>query len=277
MTATPPLRIYQLDAFTDQLFGGNPAAVVPLTDQNEWLPDAHMQAIAAENNLSETAFYIRAETGYHIRWFTPTVEVDLCGHATLATGYVVFFLEEQPAEPEITFDSRSGPLTVRREADGWLLLDFPADTLAKTAVHPPALTTGLIGAKPLEIHRGKTDFMVVYASQADVESLTPDFRELMTVPARGIIVTAPGLDVDFVSRFFGPQSGVDEDPVTGSAHTTLIPYWAEKLEKTTLTARQISDRGGYLRCKLNRETGRVDIAGQVQLYMKGELNLQGQK
>ena len=271
MTPTPTLRIYQLDAFTHQLFRGNPAAVVPLTDQNEWLPDARMQAIAAENNLSETAFYIRTETGYHIRWFTPAVEVDLCGHATLATGYVIFFLEEQPAESEITLDSRSGPLTVCREADGWLVLDVPADTLAKTAVQPPALITGLAGVKPLEIHKGKTDFMVVYASQADIETLTPDFRELMTVPARGIIVTAPGIDVDFVSRFFGPQSGIDEDPVTGSAHTTLIPYWADKLGKTTLTARQISGRGGYLRCKLNEETGRVAIAGQVQLYMKGEL------
>lgn len=271
MTSAPTLRIYQLDAFTDQLFRGNPAAVVPLTDQNEWLPDTRMQAIAAENNLAETAFYIRTETGYHIRWFTPTVEVDLCGHATLATGYVIFFLEEQPAESSITLDSRSGPLTVCREADGWLKLDFPADTLAKTAVQPPALTTGLIGAKPLEIQKGKTDFMVVYASQADIETLTPDFQELITVPARGIIVTAPGIDVDFVSRFFAPQSGIDEDPVTGSAHTTLTPYWAEKLDKTTLTARQVSARGGYLRCKLNSETGRVDIAGRVQLYMKGEL------
>jgi len=271
MTLPPTLRIYQLDAFTDQLFTGNPAAVVPLTDQNEWLPDARMQAIATENNLAETAFYIRTETGYHIRWFTPTVEVDLCGHATLATGYVIFFLEEKPADHKITLDSRSGPLTVCREADGWLVLDFPADTLAKAAVQPPALLTGLIGAKPLEIHKGKSDFMVVYASQADVDSLIPDFRELATVPARGIIVTAPGVDVDFVSRFFAPQSGVDEDPVTGSAHTTLIPYWAKKLSKNTLTARQISVRGGYLRCKLNADLNRVDIAGQVQLYLTGEL------
>ncbi|ARK13412.1 PhzF family phenazine biosynthesis protein [Fibrella sp. ES10-3-2-2] len=271
MTLPPTLRIYQLDAFTDQLFTGNPAAVVPLTDQNEWLPDAQMQSIAAENNLAETAFYIRTETGYHIRWFTPTVEVDLCGHATLATGYVIFFLEEKPTDTRIILDSRSGPLTVCREADGWLVLDFPADTLAKAAVQPPALLTGLVGAKPLEIHKGKSDFMVVYASQADIDSLVPDFRELTTVPARGIIVTAPGVDVDFVSRFFAPQSGVDEDPVTGSAHTTLIPYWAEKLSKNTLTARQISARGGYLRCKLNTELNRVDIAGQVQLYLKGEL------
>jgi PhzF family phenazine biosynthesis protein len=267
------LRIYQLDAFTDALYRGNPAAVVPLTDTNAWLSDAQMQAIAAENNLAETAFYIRTETGFHIRWFTPTVEVDLCGHATLATGYVVFELEEKPDTDTITFDSRSGPLKVCRDATGWLTLDFPADVLQKAAVQPPALVAGLGGPKPLEIHRGKTDFMVVYATQADVAGLKPDFRELATVPARGVIVTAPGTDVDFVSRFFGPQSGIDEDPVTGSAHTTLMPHWAEKLGKTELTARQISARGGYLRCKLHEaETGaRVDIAGQVQLYLKGEI------
>lgn len=274
MTPTNSLRIYQLDAFTDALYRGNPAAVVPLTDQNEWLSDEQMQAIAAENNLAETAFYVRSNAGYHIRWFTPTVEVDLCGHATLATGYVVFFLEDTPEVDQITFDSRSGPLKVCRDDSGWLTLDFPADVLQKAPVQPPALLTGLGGPKPLEIHRGKTDFMVVYATQADIERLTPDFRELSTVPARGVIVTAPGTDVDFVSRFFGPQSGIDEDPVTGSAHTTLTPYWAERLGKRELTARQLSKRGGYLRCKLHGDeaTGqRVDIAGQVQLYLKGEL------
>ncbi|MEZ0541612.1 PhzF family phenazine biosynthesis protein [Fibrella arboris] len=271
MTSSPSFRIYQLDAFTDQLFTGNPAAVVPLTDQNEWLPDERMQAIAAENNLAETAFYIRTESGFHIRWFTPTVEVDLCGHATLAAGYVVFFLEEKPEATQITFDSRSGQLTVCREDDNWLVLDFPADVLHKAAVQPPALLAGLKGPKPLEIHKGKTDFMVVYATQADIELLAPDFRELTSVPARGIIVTAPGNEVDFVSRFFAPQSGIDEDPVTGSAHTTLTPYWAEKLSKNTLTAQQVSARGGFLRCKLKHESNRVDIAGQVRLYLKGEL------
>jgi PhzF family phenazine biosynthesis protein len=267
------LRIYQLDAFTDTLYRGNPAAVVPLTDTNQWLPEAQMQAIAAENNLAETAFYIRTETGFHIRWFTPTIEVDLCGHATLATGYVVFALEEKPDGDKITFESRSGLLTVCRDATGWLTLDFPADTLQKAAMQPPALLTGLGGPKPLEIHRGKTDFMAVYAKQADIEGISPDFRDLATIPARGIIVTAPGDDVDFVARFFAPQSGIDEDPVTGSAYTTLIPYWAAKLGKTELTARQLSQRGGYLRCKLHGEAPneRVDIAGQVQLYLKGEL------
>jgi PhzF family phenazine biosynthesis protein len=271
------MRIYQLDAFTDQLFAGNPAAVVPLTG---WLPDEHMQQIAAENNLAETAFYVKTdgEAHYHIRWFTPTVEVDLCGHATLAAGYVVFFLEEKAGElaDQIFFDSRSGMLKVCRGEDGWLTLDFPADIVHKANVQPPALVASL-KEKPLGVYKGKTDYMLVYETQAQIEALEPDFREMGTVPARGIIVTAPGdasADgapgaVDFVSRFFGPQSGIDEDPVTGSAHTTLVPYWAEQLGKTELTARQLSARGGYLRCKLNGD--RVDISGQVQLYMTGEI------
>lgn len=264
------MKIYQLDAFTDRLFAGNPAAVVPLTD---WLPDEQMQQIAAENNLAETAFYVRTkgEGNFHIRWFTPTVEVDLCGHATLAAGHVVFHLEEKPAIDQIFFDSRSGALKVCRSDDGWLTLDFPIDVVQKANVQPPALAASL-GEKPLEVYKGKTDYMLVYETQAQVEALAPDFREMATVPARGVIVTAPGdadSGVDFVSRFFGPQSGIDEDPVTGSAHTTLVPYWAEKLGKTDLTARQLSKRGGYLRCKLNSE--RIDIAGQVQLYLTGEI------
>ncbi|MFD2569187.1 PhzF family phenazine biosynthesis protein [Spirosoma soli] len=264
------MRIYQLDAFTDQLFAGNPAAVVPLA---EWLPDEQMQQIAAENNLAETAFYIKKEEEghYHIRWFTPTVEVDLCGHATLAAGYVVFYLEDKAETDQIFFDSRSGLLKVCRSEDNWLTLDFPADTIQKANVQPPALLTSL-HEKPLLVFKGKTDYMLVYESQAQIEALEPDFREMSTVPARGVIVTAPGdadSGVDFVSRFFGPQSGIDEDPVTGSAHTTLVPYWAEKLDKTELTARQLSKRGGFLRCKLNGE--RVDISGQVQLYLTGEI------
>lgn len=273
------MKIYQLDAFTDQLFAGNPAAVVPLTD---WLPDEKMQQIAAENNLAETAFYVKTEGegNYHIRWFTPTVEVDLCGHATLATGYVVFFLENKEIEkgpPEqIFFDSRSGALKVCRNESGWLTLDFPVDAIQKATVQPPALLVSL-GEKPLEVFKGKTDYMVVYETQEQVEALTPDFREMNTVPARGVIATAPGnagSGVDFVSRFFGPQSGIDEDPVTGSAYTTLMPYWAEQLGKTELTARQLSKRGGYLRCKLNddgQNPARVDISGQVQLYLTGEI------
>lgn len=264
------MRIYQLDAFTDQLFSGNPAAVVPLTD---WLPDEQMQQIATENNLAETAFYVKTEgeANFHIRWFTPTVEVDLCGHATLATGYVVFYLAEKVESDQVFFDSRSGMLKVCRSDDGWLTLDFPIDSVQKANVQPPALLTSL-NEKPLAVYKGKTDYLLIYETQAQIEALEPDFREMSTVPARGVIVTAPGdadSNVDFVSRFFGPQSGIDEDPVTGSAHTTLTPYWAEQLGKTELTARQLSQRGGYLRCKLNGE--RVDISGQVQLYLTGDI------
>lgn len=264
------MRLYQLDAFTDQLFCGNPAAVVPLTD---WISDEQMQKIAAENNLAETAFYVKTEgdNNFHIRWFTPTVEVDLCGHATLATSYVVFFLEKQATTNTISFESRSGQLNVSRTEDNWLTLDFPADPVHKANVLPPALMASL-GVKPVDVLKGRSDYMVVYDSEATVKGLNPDFREMSSIPARGIIVTAPAdsdSSVDFVSRFFGPQSGVDEDPVTGSAHTTLIPYWAEKLGRNTMTARQISPRGGYLRCALNGD--RVYISGEVQLYMTAEI------
>lgn len=265
-------RLYQLDAFTDQLFCGNPAAVVPLT---EWLPDAQMQRIAAENNLAETAFYVPDEGAdtFHIRWFTPTVEVDLCGHATLATGYVIFFLEKQSDAEQICLNSRSGELKVGRGADNWLTLDFPADTIHKATLLPPALSTSL-PIRPTAVYKGKSDYLLVYENQADVAALDPDFRELGTIPARGIIVTAPAdadTGVDFVSRFFAPQSGIDEDPVTGSAHTTLVPYWAERLGRDQVTAKQISPRGGYLRCRL--EDSRVCIGGQVQLYLTGEIHL----
>lgn len=265
-----PMRIYQLDTFTDRLFCGNPAAVVPLT---EWLPDEQMQQIAAENNLAETAFYVQTEgdNNYHIRWFTPTVEVDLCGHATLASGYVVFFLEQKPMTDHIYFNSRSGLLKVCRSEENWLTLDFPVDVVQKANLQPPALLASL-NERPLLVYKGKTDYLLVYENQAQIEALDPDFREMSTVPARGVIVTAPGnadSGIDFVSRFFAPQSGIDEDPVTGSAHTTLVPYWAERLGKTDFTARQLSKRQGYLLCKLNGE--RVDISGQVQLYLTGEI------
>jgi len=265
------LRLYQLDAFTDQLFGGNPAAVCPLT---EWLPDETMQAIARENNLAETAFYVPTENGYHIRWFTPTVEVDLCGHATLATAYVVFFLEKTTEDDKVDFDSRSGILHVCREGD-WLILNFPSDP-THIAIQPPAIETSLNGTKPVEVLKGGTDYLLVFQNEQQIVDLDPDFRELATIPARGVIVTAPGNGsdkepVDFVSRFFAPQSGIDEDPVTGSAHTTLIPYWAERLGKTVLTARQVSKRGGYIRCKHLGE--RVEISGQVKLYLTGEIQI----
>ena len=260
------LSLYQLDAFTDKVFGGNPAAVVPLTS---WLPDETMQAIAAENNLAETAFYVPTETGFHIRWFTPTVEVDLCGHATLASAYVLFSLENY-AHDEINFDSRSGVLNVRKEGD-WLVLNFPADSIHKQLLSPPALLEALGEISPVEILRGKTDFMAVLESEEQVRTLQPDIIVLSTLPARGVIITAPGDSVDFVSRFFAPQSGIAEDPVTGSAHTTLTPYWADKLGKTEMEALQVSARGGVLKTKLIGD--RVEIAGQVKLYLQGTIEI----
>lgn len=265
------LRLYQVDAFADRLFSGNPAAVCPL-DSNvatgeTWLPDAVMQQVAAENNLSETAFYVRQGSGYAIRWFTPACEVALCGHATLATGYVVFTYDGH-REDAAEFASKSGVLRVRREGD-LLVLDFPADR-----PHPAQPTEGLveaIGCEPAECYKGRTDFLLVYEREEQVAGLAPDFSDLAMVPARGIIATAPGREVDFVSRFFAPQVGVNEDPVTGSAHTLLTPFWSERLGKTELTARQLSKRGGSLRCRL--VGGRVDIAGHAVPYLEGTITI----
>lgn len=259
------LSIYQVDAFADKLFGGNPAAVVPL---EEWISDELMQAIAAENNLAETAFFVPTENGFHIRWFTPTVEVDLCGHATIATAYVIYYLQQYPHDI-LNFDSRSGILSVSKKIGGWLELNFPTDTLQKVATIPPALLEALEGIKPLEIWKGKTDYMAVLEDETQVQELKPNLSVLATVPARGLIVTAKSDRVDFVSRFFAPQSGVPEDPVTGSAHTTLTPYWSERLGKTEMTALQISSRGGLLQLKLDGE--RVYIAGQAKLYLSGTI------
>lgn len=258
------LPIYHIDAFTDKLFCGNPAAVVPLTD---WLSDETMLNIAAENNLAETAFYVKTDAGFDLRWFTPTVEVDLCGHATLAAAYVIFNLQNYEGD-EIRFDTRSGILTVKL-AEDWLTLNFPIDQY-QIAVPPPALVESL-NITMAEVYKGKTDYLVVLDSEEEVKNLDFDIIVLSTIPARGIIITAVGDDVDFVSRFFAPQSGIDEDPVTGSAHTTLIPYWADKLDKKTLTAKQLSKRGGYLKCELADD--RVNISGQARLYLQGEIEV----
>jgi PhzF family phenazine biosynthesis protein len=258
------LRLYQVDAFADRLFSGNPAAVCPL---EAWLPDETMQGIAAENNLAETAFYVRDEAGLHIRWFTPTVEVDLCGHATLATAYVVF-THDRPSGDVIEFSSKSGPLKVKREGE-LLVLDFPADRVEPVEVTPMLIEA--LGREPIEAYKGKTDYLVVYGVQEHVASLAPDLCDLAMVPVRGIIVTAPGRDVDFVSRFFAPQVGVPEDPVTGSAHTTLTPYWAARLGKADLTAMQLSKRQGRLRCRL--AGSRVEIAGRAVPYMAGTITI----
>ncbi len=266
------LRMYQVDAFTDRLFSGNPAAVCPLDAAlpggERWLPERVMQQIAAENNLAETAFYIPSGSGLAIRWFTPACEVDLCGHATLASAYVVFNYDRHAGDT-IEFASNSGLLRVKREGD-LLVLDFPADT-----VHPCSTTETLIeaiGREPAECHKGKTDYLLVFETEEQVASLAPDFGDLAMVPARGIIVTAPGKEVDFVSRFFAPQVGVNEDPVTGSAHTTLAPYWARRLGKAALSARQLSRRGGSLHCRLAGD--RVEIAGRAVPYLEGEITIE---
>lgn len=256
------LDIYQVDAFTSQLFGGNPAAVVPLTS---WLPDAILQKIAAENNLAETAFFVKTETGYHIRWFTPTVEVALCGHATLATAYVIFHCLGQKAKV-LSFDSMSGVLKVS-QTDDLLTLDFPVDDLKP--YYELQQINKQLNINAIEAVIGKTDLMLILASEQEVLQYQPALQAIATLPYRGVIITAPGQKVDFVSRFFGPASGIDEDPVTGSAHTTLTPYWAEKLSKTTLSARQLSSRVGQLTCTLSGN--RVLISGNCVLYLTGKI------
>jgi predicted PhzF superfamily epimerase YddE/YHI9 len=262
---TMRLPIYQVDAFTDSLFGGNPAAVCPL---EAWLPDATLQAIAAENNLSETAFFVRQDGDYALRWFTPTVEVDLCGHATLASGHVVLSFIE-PARDSVSFHTvKAGTLKVSRRGD-MLVMDFPARPAA-TCAAPPGLLESL-GGTPGEVLCAR-DYLIVYDSAADIAALDPDLSALAKVDCWGAIVTAPGEHgIDFVSRFFAPAQGVPEDPVTGSAHCTLVPYWAKRLGKMDLEARQISRRGGALRCALKGD--RVSIGGRAVVYLEGKLEV----
>jgi predicted PhzF superfamily epimerase YddE/YHI9 len=226
-----------------------------------------MQAVSAENNVSETAFVERDGEGYKIRWFTPTVEVDLCGHATLAAAHVIFDHLAFTGET-VGFSSRSGMLYVRRK-EGYLYLDFPADTIM--AVDPPAGIREGVGIEPVGIYRGRDDYLLVFDREGVIASLSPKMEILARIPARGVIVSAPGTTCDFVSRFFAPQAGVPEDPVTGSAHTTLVPYWSERLGKRELTARQLSERGGKLVCKDLGE--RVEIGGQAVTYLIGEIFL----
>jgi PhzF family phenazine biosynthesis protein len=227
-----------------------------------------LQNIALENNLAETAFYVYEKTGLRIRWFTPAVEVDLCGHATLATAFVLFNREGYEGDT-ITFNSRSGPLTVARKGD-LLTLNFPTDAIEE--VELTRELTGGFDIAPVKAFKGKTDYMLVFGNETQVRSLKPDFKQIANVKARGIIVTAKGDHVDFVSRFFGPQAGIDEDPVTGSAHTTLTPYWAAVLKKNKLNALQCSKRGGKLACELNGD--RVDISGNGRLFMTGTIYLE---
>ena len=257
------LPMYQVDAFTDKLFGGNPAAVCPL---QTWLPDATMQAIAAENNLAETAFFIPDGGDYALRWFTPTVEVDLCGHATLASAHVVFRFVE-PQRESVSFRTlKAGMLVVSRGAD-MLVMDFPSRP--PEPCEPPAGLLAALGGEPRAVLRAR-DHLVVYDSAAEIVALKPDLAALANVDCWAAIVTAPGEDgVDFVLRFFAPAQGVPEDPVTGSAHCTLVPYWAKRLGKSAFEARQLSRRGGALRCALNGE--RVDIAGKAVVYLEGQI------
>lgn len=257
------LSIYQVDAFASEVFKGNPAAVcIP----DSWPDDSTMQKIANENNLSETAFAVPEEGRYVIRWFTPEVEVDLCGHATLATAHVLFNHLGHPEERVEFFSPHSGELTVEKTANG-LVLDFPADEIAETEI--PGIVVEALRKQPLKALKGRSDLMLVFASQAEVEDLLPDFGSLSRLESRGVIATAMGGEVDFVSRFFAPQSGINEDPVTGSAHTTLTPYWSRVLGKKIMTARQLSLRGGELLCE---DCGdRVKISGRAVTYMTGEI------
>ncbi len=258
------LKIYQVDAFAEKTFEGNPAAVIPLEN---WLSDETMQKIALENNLSETAFFIPAEKGYHIRWFTPGAEVNLCGHATLATAHVLYHHLDY-SDDEIIFESRSGILKVKRENE-LLVLNFPSSEVVS---HPlPENLKTAFGVQPTEYFKGRDDLLLLFNSETDIEKLTSDFTKIIKSNARGVICTAKSEKYDFVSRFFAPAVGVNEDPVTGSAHTMLIPFWAKQLHKNTLIAKQISKRGGILYCKYLND--RVEIGGKAVTYMIGEINI----
>jgi PhzF family phenazine biosynthesis protein len=261
------IKIYQVDAFSDRLFSGNPAAVCML---EEWLSEELMQAIAAENNLAETAFVVPGEKQFEIRWFTPTLEVDLCGHATLASAFVLFDLLEYPEET-IRFHSHVSGWLMATKKEEMILLDFPVDTLDLVTSMEDEIKN-CIGVNPLAVYKGKTDYIAVLENEDVVMYLQPDLQEIAKLPARGLIVTAKGREVDFVSRFFAPQSGIDEDPVTGSAHTSLLPLWSEKTGKNRLSALQLSKRGGELWCELKED--RCLIGGQARLYLSGELSYQ---
>lgn len=259
MTSFP---LWQVDAFASSRFKGNPAAVVPLPD---WLPDATLQAIAQENNLAETAFLVEEGEGYRLRWFTPAVEVELCGHATLAAGYVVD-RHLRPGCGRVDFTTHSGPLSVAREGERYRL-DLPAYA---PAPHVEPGIAEAIGAAPLEVWAAGM-VIALLPDEAAVRAVKPDVRRLVALPGDGLIITAPGQDADFVSRYFVPQAGIDEDPVTGSAHSRLAPFWAPRLGKTDFFARQVSARGGELWVTLAGE--RVQLAGQVQPYLEGRIEV----
>lgn len=257
------IPMFVVDAFADRVFTGNPAAVCLL---KEWLPDAVLRSIAAENNLSETAFVVRQASRKALRWFTPEVEVDLCGHATLAAAHVLFRHEGCPEEP-LRFETRSGTLSVTRDGD-WIRLDFPSRPPEDCGI-PEDLVTGL-GRAPIRVQRSR-DYLAVFETESEVRGLSPDFAALARVDSLGVIATAPGNSCDFVSRFFAPRAGIPEDPVTGSAHCTLIPYWSARLGRTELRARQVSRRGGELRCEDRGD--RVGILGRAVTYSVGSIRI----
>lgn len=257
------IPIYQADAFTDKLFGGNPAAICPLT---KWLPDDVMQQIAKENNLAETAFFVKTGNGYLLRWFTPEYEIDLCGHATLASAHILF-TELGYNSDTIHFETiKAGTLVVKKDGDKYMM-DFPSRPPIPIEI-PNGLQEALGGKQPKAILRSR-DYFVVYEKEEDIRELSPDFAALAKMDTVGIIVTAQGNEVDFVSRFFAPGAGIPEDPVTGSAHCNLIPYWAKKLGKDKLHAYQLSARKGELWCELKGD--RVLMSGKAVTYLKGEI------
>jgi PhzF family phenazine biosynthesis protein len=262
------IAYFQVNAFTRHTYGGNPAGVCPLT---EWLPDKILLEIARENNFAETAFFVARDSVYHLRWFTPAVEVDLCGHATVASAHVLFSelpnARKPPDGSTLRFQTRSGQLLAHKRGD-LIELDFPSRDPHPCAT-PEALIHGL-GRKPREVVRAR-DYLALFDSQAEVAALTPDMTQLASLDALGIIATAPGADADFVSRFFAPKVGVPEDPATGSSHSTLIPFWASRLNKSEMFARQISKRGGEFHCRL--EGDRVRIGGHALTYCRGEIEI----
>lgn len=259
-------KIYQIDAFTDKVFGGNPAAVCIL---DEWLDSQLMQNIAAENNLAETAFIVQKNSVFELRWFTPEIEVDLCGHATLATAYVLFNYHGVTENTIQFYSPRSGNLFVEKMSNGFMTMDFPTDETV--SLRGMTEINEAIGLTPLKTIKGKTDYLLIYNSQQEIEAIDPNFYLLDKLDCRGVIVSAPGDQVDFVSRAFFPKCGIPEDPVTGSAHTTLIPYWASVFDKTNMIAKQLSKRGGDLICEYLGE--RVKISGKAVPYLIGEIEI----
>ena len=258
------MKIYQVDAFTDRLFAGNPAAVCPV---DKFLSDELMQNIGMENNLAETAFIVKSGTEWHIRWFTPTVEVDLCGHATLASAHVIYNFLGHTGDTINFHSRRSGALKVNRSGLN-LTLDFPTDKIVQVDLDPKVAAA--FKEKPIEVWKGKTDLMLVFENETIIRNMTPNFPMLGAMAYRGVIATAKGDKVDFVSRFFGPATGIDEDPATGSAHTTLTPYWSKRLGKKDLKAQQLSKRGGSFECK---DVGdRTYISGQTRTYLIGDVD-----